>query len=276
MSADLDHDVHGDVSVDQTVLSAELPGAGRVATPDIAEYATRLGDDSLIMQQQLGWWISRAPELEEDMAIGNIALDILGHARALLNFAGTATNRSEDDMAFFRDEPEFLNCWLVEQEAKDFGSLIARQFYFSAYQLELYKALEHSADESLAAIGAKSRLEVSYHLDHAAQWILRLAGGTEESRRRIIVALEDMWPYVDELFQDDELIEKLDGIAAKPSSLRAGFDRIIDEVFAEAQLDRPTAKPAHCGGRQGRHSTLMGYIIAEMQWLPRRHPGASW
>lgn len=276
MSTDLDHDVHGDVSVDQTELSAELPGSGRVATPEIAEYATRLGDDALILQQQLGWWISRAPELEEDMAIGNLALDILGHARALLHFAGTATNRSEDEMAFFRDEHEFFNCWLVEQEATDFGSMIARQFYFSAYQLELYKALEHSADESLAAIGAKSRLEVAYHLDHAAQWVLRLAGGTEESRRRITVALEDMWPYVDELFEDDELIEKLDGIAARPSALRPGFDAIIDEVFAEAGLERPTAKPAYCQGRQGIHTTLMGYIIAEMQWLPRRHPGAKW
>lgn len=276
MSSDLDIDVHGDVSVDQTVLAAELPGSGRVATPDIAEYATRLGDDALIMQQQLGWWISRAPELEEDMAIGNIALDTLGHARALLHFAGTATGRSEDEMAFYRDEPEFLNCWLVEQEATDFGSLIARQFLFSAYQLELYRALESSADESLAAIGAKSRLEVAYHLDHAVQWVLRLAGGTEESRERIILALHDMWPYVDELFQDDELTERLDGIAAKPSSLRTGFDLIVSEVFTEAGLEIPDVQPADCGGRQGRHSTLLGYIIAEMQWLPRRHPGAKW
>lgn len=269
-------DHHGDVSVDETLLSAELPGSGRVASPQVAEYATRLGDDALILSQQLGWWISRAPELEEDMAIGNIALDLLGHARALLNFAGSATGRSEDDMAYWRDEPEFLNCWLVEQEGTDFGDMMARQLFFSAYQVELYRALESSADESLAAIGAKALLEVTYHLDHAVQWTLRLAGGTNESRRRIIQSLTDMWPYVHELFADDALTDALEGIAARPSALRAGFDATLDAVFAEAGLETPVAQPAACAGRQGRHSTLLGYIVTEMQWLSRRHPGAKW
>ncbi|MBL5972614.1 MAG: phenylacetate-CoA oxygenase subunit PaaI [Candidatus Leucobacter sulfamidivorax] len=258
------------------MLSAELPGSGRVASPEVAEYATRLGDDALILSQQLGWWISRAPELEEDMAIGNIALDLLGHARALLHFAGTATGRSEDDMAYWRDEPDFRNCWLVEQPGNDFGDMIARQLYFSAYQVELYRALESSADESLAAIGAKALREVSYHLDHAVQWTLRLAGGTDESRRRIVQSLLDQWPYVDELFIDDELTDSLEGIAARPSSLRPGFDATLEAVFAEAGLEAPAAKPAACGGRQGRHSTQLGYILAEMQWLSRRHPGAKW
>jgi len=269
-------DHHGDVSVDETLLSAELPGSGRVASPEVADYATRLGDDALILSQQLGWWISRAPELEEDMAIGNIALDLLGHARALLHFAGTATGRSEDDMAYWRDEPDFRNCWLVEQPGNDFGDMIARQLYFSAYQVELYRALESSADESLAAIAAKALREVSYHLDHAVQWTLRLAGGTDESRRRIIQSLLDQWPYVDELFIDDELTDSLEGIAARPSALRPGFDATLDAVFAEAGLETPAAKPAACGGRQGRHSTQLGYILAEMQWLSRRHPGAKW
>lgn len=269
-------DPHGDVSVDQTVLSAELPGSGRVATPEVAEYAMRLGDDALILSQQLSWWVSRAPELEEDMALGNLALDLLGHARALLHFAGTATGRSEDDLAYWRDEPEFLNCWLVEQPGTDFGDMIARQLYFSAYQTQLYTALLDSADPSLAAIAAKAEREVRYHLDHAVQWTLRLAGGTEESRERIIVSLNDMWPYVEELFTDDALIERLDGIAARPSSLRARFDETIGAVFAEAELELPTAKPAMVGGREGRHSTLLGYILAELQWLARRHPGAKW
>ncbi len=269
-------DLHGEVSLDETVLDVELPGSGRVATPEVAEYAMRLGDDSLILSQQLAWWVSRSPELEEDLALGNLALDLLGHARALLHFAGTASNRSEDDLAFWRDEPEFLNCWLVEQPGTDFGDMIARQLYFSIYQVQLYTALLTSADESLAAIAAKAEREVRYHQDHAVQWILRLAGGTEESRERILIALNDMWPYVDELFTDDDLTDRLDGIAARPSSLRAGFDETINAVFAEAGIETPTAKPAMTGGRQGRHSTLLGYILAELQWLPRRHPGAKW
>lgn len=273
---DTDIDLHGEVSVEEQQLAAELPGAGRVATAEIAEYATRLGDDSLILSQQMSWWISRAPELEEDMALGNIALDLLGHARALLNFAGTATGRSEDEMAYFRDEPEFRSAWLVEQPATEFDHLIARMLLFSAYQVELYEALQSSEDESLAAIAAKSVREVRYHLDHAVMWTLRLAGGTEESRHRIIVALQDMWPYVDELFEDDELTESLAGIAVQPSSLRAAYDETLQAVFAEAELETPTAKQAATGGRRGQHTTRLGYILAEMQWLARRHPGVKW
>lgn len=269
-------DAHGEVSLDETVLDEELPGSGRVATADVAEYAMRLGDDSLILSQQLAWWVSRSPELEEDLALGNLALDLLGHARALLHFAGTASGRSEDDLAFWRDEPEFFNCWLVEQPGTDFGDMIARQLYFSLYQTQLYAALLSSTDESLAAIAAKAEREVRYHQDHAVQWTLRLAGGTEESRRRIIVSLRDMFAYVDELFTDDELFDRLEGIAPRPSTLRAGFDEALQTVFAEAELELPATKPAMAGGRQGRHSTQFGYILAELQWLPRRHPGAKW
>jgi len=269
-------DAHGEVSVDETVLSDEMLGTGRVAEPEVAEYAMRLGDDALILSQQLSWWVSRAPELEEDIALGNIALDLLGHARALLHFAGTATGRSEDDLAYWRDEPEFRNCWLVEQPGTDFGDMIARQLYFSAYQTQLYAALLSSGDPSIAAIAGKAEREVRYHLDHAVQWVLRLAGGTDESRERVIVSLNDMWPYVEELFADDALTESLEGIAARPSSLRAGFDETVGAVLAQAEIETPAAKPAMAGGRQGRHSTLLGYILAELQWLARRHPGAKW
>ncbi|QIM15663.1 phenylacetate-CoA oxygenase subunit PaaC [Leucobacter insecticola] len=267
---------HGDVTVDELRLADELPGSGATATPDIAEYALRLGDDALILSQQLGWWVAKAPELEEDMALSNIALDLLGHARALLHFAGTASDRSEDDLAFWRDEHEFRNCWLVEQRNGHFGDTIARQFLFSAYQAELYRELQKSTDPTLQAIAAKAEREVRYHLDHAAQWILRLAGGTEESRGKIIVALGDVWPYVDELFVDDELTARLSGVVPAPSSLRAGFDRTVAEVFSEAELNTPQVKPARAEGRSGIHSTLLGHILTEMQWLPRRHPGASW
>lgn len=269
-------DTHGEVSVEQAVLDPELIGTGRIASPDVAEYATWLGDDSLILSQQLSWWVSRAPELEEDIALGNLALDLLGHARGLLHYAGTATGRSEDDLAFLRDEPEFRNCWLVEQPGTDFGDMIARQLFFSSYQVLLYTALMESEDPTLAAIAAKSEREVRYHYDHAVQWVLRLAGGTDESRERIIVSLHDTWPYVEELFTDYPLIDRLEGIAVRPSSLRPAFDERIGAVFAEADLELPTSKSAMVGGRNGRHSTQMGYIIAEMQWLARRHPGAKW
>ncbi|WP_198147842.1 1,2-phenylacetyl-CoA epoxidase subunit PaaC [Microbacterium sp. XT11] len=270
-------DVHGDVSVDQLVLSEELAGTGAVAaSADVAEYALWLGDDALILSQQLGAWISRAPELEEDVALANIALDLLGHARSLLHYAGSYDGRSEDDLAYFRDEPDFRSCWLVEQPNGDFAQTIARQFVASTYMFELHSALRSSTDETLAAIAEKAVKEVDYHRDHAVQWMLRLAGGTDESRRRIIRAVADVWPYVDELFRDEPLIDRLGDAAVRPSSLRAAFDRVVDTVFAEAELEVPTVASSSAGGRRGSHSTPFGHILAEMQVLARRHPGATW
>lgn len=264
-----------EVNVAEVKLATELPGFDHVATPDAAEYAMRLGDDALILAQQLGWWVSRAPEIEEDIALSNIGLDLLGHARALLHYAGTADGRSEDDLAYWRDEPEFRSAWLVEQPNGHFGDTIARQFYFSAYQVLLYEALEHSPDPALAAIAAKAVREVRYHLDHAWQWVRRLAGGTEYSRARIEQSLIDLWPYVAELFHDDELFDRLTTVP-KPSTLRPLFDRAMEEMFVEIGLPVPNVPSASGGGRQGRHSTELGHLLAEMQWLARRHPGASW
>ncbi|RXZ47486.1 phenylacetate-CoA oxygenase subunit PaaI [Agromyces fucosus] len=286
--ADLDPhgDVHGDVSVDRLALADELAGTAAdgstaVASEDAAEYALRLGDDALVLAQQLGMWIARAPELEEDVALGNIALDLIGHARSLLHYAGTASGRSEDDLAYWRDEPEWRNAWLFEQPNGDFAHTIARQLAASVYLFELYARLVDSADPTLAAIAAKSVKEVDYHRDHATQWVLRLAGGTEESRRRMLLAIIDVWPYVDELFDDDELVERLAaaGIAVLPSTLRPAFDAVIDEVFAEAALERPAGRTAFIasgGGRRGSHTEHLGPLLAEMQVLARAHPGASW
>lgn len=272
-----DIDVHGDVSVDELRLSQELSGIGAIAaSADIAEYALRLGDDALILSQQLGAWISRAPELEEDVALGNIALDLLGHARSFLHYAGSYDGRSEDELAFFRDEPEFRCAWIVQQPNGDFAQTIARQFVVATFMFELYSALRASSDETFAAIAEKSLKEVDYHRDHAVQWVLRLAGGTEESRARIIRALGDVWPYVDELFRDDDLIDRLGAAAVRPSSLRAGFDGVVDTVFAEAELSVPAVMPSSAGGRHGAHATPLGHILAEMQVLARRHPGATW
>lgn len=245
---------------------------------DAAEYALRLGDDALILAQRLGHWISRAPELEEDVALGNIALDQLGHARSFLSYAGGAWGKSEDDLAYFRREPEFRSAHLFEQPNGDFAVTIARQFVVSYYQFELYRRLTESTDSTLSAIAAKAVKEVDYHRDHSAQWVLRLALGTEESRRRIQHAFKLIWPYVDELFQDDELTTRLaeTGVAVEPSSLRGDFDRLTGEVLAEAELEVPEVPAAPGGGRRGRHSEHLGYILAEMQVLAREHPGAKW
>lgn len=268
---------HGDVTVDEVELSAELAGAdGRATSADIAEYALRLGDDALILAQQLSGWIARGPELEEDLALANIALDTLGHARSLLRFAGTWDGRSEDDLAYFRDEPEFRCAWLFEQPNGDFAQTIARQLAASVYLFELYTALQTSTDASLAAIAAKAVKEVEYHRDHAVQWTLRLAGGTDESRARMTRAVGDVWPYIDELFRDDELTGRLDGVVPRPSSLRSGFDAVIAAVFAEADLVVPDVPASSGGGRRGAHFPTLGYILAEMQSLARRHPGATW
>lgn len=268
---------HAAVTVDDLDLTAELSGADdAAATRDVAEYALWLADDALILSQQLGHWITRAPELEEDVALGNIALDLLGHARSLLHYAGTADGRSEDDLAYLRTEPEFRTAWLFAQPNGDFAQTVARQLAASVYMFELYAALRHSADPTLAAIAEKALKEVDYHRDHAAQWVRRLAGGTAESRTRMVRAIDAIWPYVDELFRDEELIDRLLGIAVRPSRLRAGFDATVAAVFTAADLEPPTVDPSSGGGRQGRHFPTLGPMLAEMQVLARAHPGASW
>jgi ring-1,2-phenylacetyl-CoA epoxidase subunit PaaC len=254
-----------------------------VHTSVVAPYALQLGDDALVYAQRLGEWISRGPQIEEDMALGNVGLDLLGQARVLLTRAGEldGTGRTEDELAYLRDEREFRNVHLVEQPRSDFGFEMARMLWFSSYQCGLYAALVASSDETLSGVAVKAVKEVDYHRDHATQWVLRLAGGTEESRRRMIVALTDTWPYADELFVDDELVERLadEGVAVLPSSLRAGFDAVIDAVLAEAELELPTGRTAFTasgGGRRGSHTEHLGPLLAEMQVLARAHPGASW
>ena len=254
----------------------DIIDATDVPTDAVGQYAVRLGDDALILAQRLGWWIARAPELEEDVALGNIALDQLGHARSFLSYAAKAWGKTEDDLAYFRDEHEFRSAWLFEQPNGDFARTIVRGFVASFYQHELYRRLTESADATLAAISAKAVKEVDYHRDHASQWMLRLALGTDESRRRLVQALTDTWPYVDELFRDDELIESLDGIAVRPSELREDFDRLTGLVLTEAELEVPTGFVARGGGQIGNHTEHLGPLLAEMQVLARAHPEATW
>ena len=258
------------------ITAEEIAEKGITASEDVARYALYLGDDALMLGQRLSHWISRAPELEEDIALGNIALDLVGHARFFLTYAGTAWGKTEDDLAYFRDEEEFRSCRLVEQENGDFGQTIARQLIFSYYQHELYSKLVESQDETLAAIAAKALKEVQYHQDHAAQWLLRLGIGTEESHRRIQEGLYYMWPYIDELFHDDDVTAALPGIAVQPSSLRENFDRRIAEIISEATLEIPQVDQAWGGDRSGEFSEARGHILAEMQVLARQFHGATW
>ncbi|WP_158865341.1 1,2-phenylacetyl-CoA epoxidase subunit PaaC [Leifsonia sp. AG29] len=267
---------HGHVELSAVTLSAEFVSTDAPATPDVAEYALWLGDDALILSQRLGAWISRAPELEEDVALANIALDLIGHARSLLRYAGTATGRTEDDLAYWRDETAFRSAHLFEQPNGDFAHTIVRQFAAAHYFFELYDRLRLSTDPVLAGVAAKAVKEVDYHRDHADQWMLRLALGTDESRRRTLTALADVWPSVAELFRDEPLIDRLEGIAVRPSTLLEPFDASLRPVLEETGIEPPTTFASSGGGRRGRHSEYLGPLLAELQVLARQHPGATW
>lgn len=266
------------ISAGYALTSEEIQQLGVKASEDVAQYALRLGDDALILGQRLSWWISRAPELEEDIALGNVALDLIGHARVLLTYAGTAWDKTEDDLAYFREEEEFRSLHLVELPNGDFGQTIARQLIYSAYAYELYTRLAslEEGDETLRAIAIKAAKELDYHLDHAEQWSLRLGIGTEEANRRLQAGLDYCWPYIDELFEDDELYDRLEGIAVRPSTLREPVMARITDIIERANLQVPDVKQAVSGGRRGEHREHLGYILAEMQVLARKHPGATW
>ncbi len=220
------------------------------------------GDDNLILAQRLGEWISRAPDLETDIALGNIALDHLGVARALLAYAGESDGRSEDDLAMLRSEREFTNLLMCEQPNGDFGQTIARQFLFDAYQLGLWEELSAFDDETIAGIAGKALLEARYHFRFSSAWVVRLGDGTRESHRRMEAGLEYMWRFVDEMFETHP-------------DLRAGWEARVGEVLSAAALSSPTV-PQRGGGRQGFHSEHLGHLLAEMQWMARSYPGTSW
>jgi ring-1,2-phenylacetyl-CoA epoxidase subunit PaaC len=240
------------------------------------EYTLGLADDALVSAQRMGWWISRAPELEEDVALANIGLDQLGQARTMLTYAGEleGEGRTEDDLAYLRDERDFRNVKLVERPMTDFGVAMARLLVFSTYQLHLYRALATSTDETLSGVAAKAVKEVAYHVDHATHWVLRLGDGTEESHARMQAALDAEWPYVDELFVP--LDPSLAGRVVDPAELRDAVLSDVRRVVTEATLSMPEVPSALAGGRAGLHTEHLGYLLAEMQHLHRSHPGATW
>ncbi|TWD83574.1 ring-1,2-phenylacetyl-CoA epoxidase subunit PaaC [Kribbella amoyensis] len=245
---------------------------------DLFGYALRLGDDALIAAQRTGEWIAAAPQLEEDVALGNIALDQLGQARALLQYAGEVegAGRTEDDLAYFRDERDFRNAQLVELPNGDFAHTIAKLLYFATYQHLLYEELRSSTDETLAGVAGKAVKEVAYHVDHATQWVLRLGDGTEESHRRMQDGLDASWPYTAELFATDYLVLRLPGVAVDPSTLEDAWLRRVMQVIDESTCIRPESAYQHSGGRDGRHTEHLGYLLAELQHVARSHPGATW
>jgi ring-1,2-phenylacetyl-CoA epoxidase subunit PaaC len=246
-----------------------------VDTP-LFDYTLGLADDALVSAQRMGWWISRAPELEEDVALANIGLDQLGQARTLLGYAGEleGLGRSEDDLAYLRDDREFRNVKLVERPMTDFGVAMARLLVFATYQLHLYRALSASDDATLSGVAAKAVKEVAYHVDHASHWVLRLGDGTDESHARMQSALDAEWPYVDELFTP--LDPSLAGRVADPAALRDVALTDVRRVLTAATLSLPEVAPALGGGRAGLHTEHLGHLLADMQHLHRSHPGASW
>jgi ring-1,2-phenylacetyl-CoA epoxidase subunit PaaC len=243
-------------------------------------YVLRVGDLSLVLGQRLGEWVGHAPALEEDLGLANVALDLIGQARLLLTYAGEleGRGRGEDEIALSREQDEYLNPTLAEQPNGDFGHTIVRQVLVDAFQLELYERLTNSADERLSEIAAKAVKETRYHLRFSSDWLVRLGDGTEESHARVQSALERLWPYTVELFEEDDLDREMAdcGIGPRLADLRAAWSSRIEAVLAEATLERPRDRPYSWFGKRGQHSEHLGYMLADMQYMQRAYPGARW
>jgi ring-1,2-phenylacetyl-CoA epoxidase subunit PaaC len=246
----------------------------------LVEYLLWLGDTTLILGHRISEWCGHGPILEEDIALTNIALDLLGEARLYLTYAGEieGKGRTEDDLAYLRDVMEFHNSLLVEQPNTDFAYTMIRQFLFTSFNYHIQDALLKSTDEQIKAIAEKAIKEVTYHLRHSSDWVIRLGDGTEESHEKIQEALNDTWMFVDDLFltmpADNVLLEK--GIIPDMSSIRTAWNKTIEKVLDEATLKKPADSFMMKGGRNGKHSEYLGYILAEMQFLQRTYPGARW
>jgi ring-1,2-phenylacetyl-CoA epoxidase subunit PaaC len=244
------------------------------------QYVLRLADTCLILAQRLGEWTGHAPVLEEDIALANMALDLLGQARALLTQAARLDGRGhdEDQLAFLRDERDFVNPTLVELPRGDFAFTVLRNLAVSTFLKLVWERLADSSDEELAAIAGKALKEARYHQQHAADWVVRLGDGTEESAARARAALAQLWPYTAELFADDAVDEAAaqSGLGPKCSALREAWLAEMTEVLSEATLAVPADTPFVSEGKRGRHSEHMGYLLAEMQHLQRAYPGGVW
>jgi ring-1,2-phenylacetyl-CoA epoxidase subunit PaaC len=243
-------------------------------------YLLRRADDALILGHRLSEWCGHAPMMEEEMALANIALDLIGQARELYSHAGTVENagHDEDQLAYLRDVRQYRNLLLVEQPNGDFARTIVRQLFYSAFADPFWRATMASTDPVLAAIAAKSEKESAYHLRHSAEWLIRLGDGTAESHRRAQDAVDALWAYTGELFSTDAAERELiaAGVAVDPERLRDGWHATVAEVLVRATLTMPTSGWAQQGGRAGHHSEHLGHLLAELQHLQRSFPGATW
>lgn len=257
-----------------------MDAAAEKGDPALIETVLRLADNALILGQELSKWTSKAPTVELDIALANQSLDLIGQARLLLDYAGKleGEGRDEDALAFHRDAWDFRNVLLVEQTNGDFAKTMLRQFFYALWAEGFYDALQASQDETLAAIAGKSVKEMAYHARHAGEWVVRLGDGTEESHWRLAAALEELWPYTHELFMTDAIDGAMiaAGIIPDAAVLKPAWEAGVAEVLAAAQLSIPDISWQPQGGRKGVHSEHLGYILAEMQHLPRMYPEASW
>jgi len=248
------------------------------------QYLLRLGDSPLILAQRLGEWVGHGPVLEEDIAQANVGLDLLGQARMWLSYAGEVEGRyaldgrDEDQLAFLRESAEFRNLLLVEQPNGSYADSLARQFLFDAWHLPLLRVLARSSDAQVAGIAAKAAKEAAYHVERSGDWVIRLGDGTDESHAKIQSAIDDLWMYTGEMFIADAIeVELIDaGIAADVRALEAPWREHVDRILAAATLEAPDATFMQQGGKKGVHTEHLGHLLAEMQTLPRSHPGARW
>jgi len=255
----------------------------RGPAPDaLFEYLLRLGDDRLVLGHRLSEWCGHGPALEEDIALSNVALDLLGQATMFLRLAGEVEGkgRDEDTLAYFRDVVEFRNCQLVELPKGDFGFTIARQFLFDVYAVVLLDALSRSTNTDVASIAAKALKEAKYHVRHSGEWMLKLGDGTDESHRRVQRALDGLWRFTAELFSPDAIDVTMQqaGIGPDLAAVHGTWDQLVRDVVARATLTLPPDPPtlATRSGRTGAHTEYLGHLLAEMQIVARSHPGASW
>lgn len=260
------------------VASAVRPD--RALNEALLRYVLRLADTSLVLGQRLGEWVGHAPALEEDLGLGNLALDLIGQARLLLTYAGQieGRERDEDALAYLRDAPEFFNLALAEQPNGDFGSTIVRQWLIDSWQLQIYTGLQESADSRLAAIAAKALKETRYHYRFSSGWLVRLGDGTAQSHERVQRGVDDLWRFTNELFAPDEVDERMAsaGIAPPLSAQEARWSARVDEDLRAATLQRPATQPYPWHGKRGVHTEHLGYVLAEMQHLQRSYPGVRW
>lgn len=244
------------------------------------EYLLRLGDNTLILSQRLSEWCGHGPVLEQDIALTNIALDLLGQARMFLTYAGEVegAGRLEDDLAYFRDAHQFRNGLLVERPNGDWAHTIVRQFFFDAFNFHQLQSLRHSSDQRLADIAEKALKEVTYHLRFSSEWVIRLGDGTETSHQKMQAAVDSLWPFTGELMTPDALDMDMaeQGIAPNLLEIKPLWDKKVKETLDEATLVLPTNAWMQSGGKQGKHTEHLGFLLAEMQHLQRTYPGQVW